>query len=86
MQPLSEDFARWRDDPMTRMVLASLELAEKAQRADWLTASWDGGVARGEDLERKLLVTRTRADAYRALIDMTFEDVAAWLELKPDAE
>lgn len=81
---LPDDFARWREDPMTQMVLGALRLAAKAQKSAWDEASWGGAVVRGEDLENTLRELRTRADAYRSLEEMTFEDVAGWLELKTD--
>jgi hypothetical protein len=83
---LREDHARWLEDPMTRTVLGALELAEKAQKAEWDEASWNGGMVRGDDLERHLLVLRTRADAYASLREMTIEDLGQWLELPLDAE
>jgi hypothetical protein len=83
---LREDYARWREDPITRTVLGALELAEKAQKQQWDDASWNGGVVRGEELERHLLVLRTRADAYAALREMTFEDMCNWIEVDPNAE
>lgn len=78
---LLEDFARWREDPMTQTVLGALKLAEEEQRKQWESASWGGQVVRGEDMERLLLELRTRADAYAALGAMTFEDMCLWLEL-----
>lgn len=80
--PLSEEFARWREDPMTRTVLSALEAAEAEQKKQWDSASWGGGLARGQDLERLLLELRVRADAYRSLHEMTFADVAAWLGIE----
>lgn len=71
---------------MTRTVLGALELAEKAQKQAWDDASWGGEVARAEDLERLRIELRTRADAYASLREMTFEDLATWLEIDPDAE
>lgn len=82
---LREDFARWREDPMTKTVLGALKLAEAEQRKQWLEASWEGGVVRGPDMERLLIELRTRADAYRALEEMSFEDMCTWLELDADA-
>ena len=79
--PLSEDFARWRDDPMTRMVFAALEQAEQAQKAQWDAASWGGGTRRADALKELLDELRVRADCYRALREMTFSDLAAWLEI-----
>lgn len=82
---LSEDFARWRDDPFTKLVLKALRQAAETQKEDWLAASWGGAMVRGDDLERKLLVTQTRADAYRSLEEMTPSDIATWLGIE-DAE
>lgn len=74
-----EDFARWRDDPVTRAVFAALAAAARAQKDQWDAASWGGGTVRPDDLSRLLMELRVRADAYRALAEMTFEDLAAWL-------
>lgn len=81
---LRDDFARWREDPMTKTVFGALKLAEAEQRKQWLDASWDGAVVRAPDLERLLIELRTRADAYRSLDEMTFEGMCLWLELDLD--
>lgn len=83
--PLNEDFARWRDDPMTRLVLKALDAASAAQKAQWNAASWDGGKVRADDLKDLLQELRVRADCYAALRDMTFDDIAAWLGMETDA-
>lgn len=83
--PLSEDFARWADDPITKLVLGALNKAADAQKAQWDKASWGGGIARPDDLARTLQELRVRADAYRSLAEMTFDDVTAWLGID-DAE
>lgn len=80
--PHSEDFTRWRDDPMTRLVLKALDAAAEAQKAEWDAASWQGGKVRAEDLRDLLQELRVRADCYHALRDMTFDDVAAWLGME----
>lgn len=84
--PVSEDFARWRDDPMTRLVLRALDAAAQAQKTQWDAASWQGGLVRAEDLKDLLQELRVRADCYAALRDMTFEDIAAWLGIETNAE
>ncbi len=81
---LSEDFARWRDDPMTRLVLDALEQAEQAQKAEWDAYSWGGGRVRSDELKETLQELRVRADCYRALREMTFADVAGWMGLTDD--
>jgi hypothetical protein len=83
--PLSEDFARWREDPMTRRVFQALRIAAMEQHSAWEDASWGGQVVRGDDLERLLRELRTRADAYQALEALTFEQLANWLGIE-DAE
>lgn len=83
---LPDDFARWRDDPVTKMVMAALSEAEKEQKLQWLGASWEGGVARAPELERTLLELRVRADAYRALQEMTLGDLCAWLGVEETAD
>jgi hypothetical protein len=80
--PLSEDFARWRDDPITRLVFRALEAAEQAQKDQWQAASWGGGQVRADDLKDTLQELRVRADAYAALREMTIEDVTTWLGIE----
>jgi hypothetical protein len=76
-KPISaEEFAAWRDDPVTQIVLkAHLEMAEK-QREGWAKASWDAGTV------DPLLLTelKTRADAYRAIAECSYEDVVGEAE------
>lgn len=84
--PLSEDFDRWRDDPMTRRVFLAMDRAEAEQKRQWDAASWGGQVVRADELERTLRELRLRADCYAALREMTWPDVVAWLELETNAE
>lgn len=84
--PLSEDFARWREDPVTRLVFRALEKAEAEQKARWDAAAWGGGVVRAPNLEALLRELRVRADAYRAIRELTIDDLAAWLEIDAYAE
>ncbi len=69
----SDDFARWRDDNVTQFVFAAVAAGAKQQQDAWLETSWGMGTAKPE-LLREL---RTRADAYYALIDTTYE---GWCE------
>lgn len=82
---LREDFTRWREDPMTKMVFGALKLASAAQKTAWEEASWGGAVARPDELARTLAELRVRADCYDALHEMTIEDVTKWLGIE-DAE
>jgi hypothetical protein len=79
---LREDFARWREDPMTKMVMGALKLAEKAQKTAWDEASWERGIARADELRGTLQELRVRADCYAALHEMSVEDVASWLGIE----
>lgn len=74
MTPSDEDFARWRDDGVTRWIFAAIETGIDAQKAEWLTRSWDHGIAHDAVLQE----LRTRADAYRSLIDTTYQ---GWCEI-----
>jgi hypothetical protein len=82
---LREDFARWRDDPMTRTVLGALELAEKAQKQAWDDWSWGGDIVRSDDLADRLKELRVRADCYRALRELTVTDLCLWLGIEEEA-
>ena len=81
---LRDDFARWRDDPITRKVMEALGQASDEQKAQWDKASWGGAVVRAPELERVLIELRTRADAYRALQEMTLGDLCAWLGIEEE--
>ena len=86
MPQLNEDFARWRDDAVTRMVFKALGMAAQAQKEEWDRASWGGGVVRAPELERLLIELRVRADSYAALEAMTADDLMTWLGIEQDAE
>jgi hypothetical protein len=66
----AEEFAQWREDPVTQGVLGTLGAMAETQKQGWLEASWEGEVA--DPLLLKEL--RTRADAYLALAEGSYED------------
>lgn len=69
MAPSRDEFARWRDDPVTRWVLkAHAQLAED-NKAEWVRISWDNGSPNAGAL-RELKV---RADAYEAITQSNYE-------------
>lgn len=70
---------------MTRRMLKALSLAADAQKAAWDAASWGGQIVRGDELERTLTELRVRADAYRSLEELSFEQMCQWLGIE-DAE
>jgi hypothetical protein len=84
--PLREDFARWRDDPITQLVFGALDKAALEQKAMWDAASWGGGRVRADELKDMLQELRVRADCYAALSAMTIEDVATWLGIEVDGK
>lgn len=83
---LRDDFARWRDDPVTQLVFKALNKAAEAQKQVWDAASWEGGKVRAEDLRDTLQELRVRADAYRSLEELSLEQLANWLGIEIDAE
>jgi hypothetical protein len=67
----AEEFAAWLADPVTVVVLkAHADVAEQ-QKQGWLDASWDG-----QNPDPLLLTElKTRADAYRAIAECSYEDI-----------
>ncbi len=70
----SEDFARWRDDAVTRWVFKAIEASIDDQKALWLAKSWE----LNDPKPGLLIELRTRADAYRSLIEI---DYKGWANL-----
>jgi hypothetical protein len=82
MTPSREDFQRWLEDSVTDYVMrAHLAMSEK-NRLQWQQVSWDNGIAN----QRALDELRTRADAYRAIAEMSYEDVCNANGDEPNAE
>jgi hypothetical protein len=77
LAPSAEEFARWRDDPVTRWIFSAILMGVEANRAAWMRASWDNGACSKEFLQE----LRTRADAYMALIETPYE---GWCEMNGD--
>lgn len=71
MAPSRDEFARWRDDPVTRWVITTFEEMAAANKDAWVSASWDGNAANPLLLKE----LKVRADAYLALADMTYDTV-----------
>jgi hypothetical protein len=74
-----DDFARWRDDPVTRWVFKALASDADAQREAWTKHSWDNGHAN----PATLLELRTRADAYRAMEEVSYAGLCEALGEQP---
>lgn len=70
-QLIAEDFSAWREDPTTQAIVAALNAFADAQKTAWDLLSWE----QGEADPMKLMELKTRADAYRALAELSFEDL-----------
>jgi hypothetical protein len=68
--PSRDEFEAWRADPVTVFVMSAMQAVADAQAADWLAKAWDGGDL-SEVLRERL---RTRAETFRELVGLTFED------------
>ncbi len=75
--PSADDFAAWRDNPVTRYIMLAARTAAEANKQAWVDASWDSG--RSDPVE--LATLRARADAYMALTETTY---AEWLQANGD--
>ncbi len=78
--PGREEFAAWRDDPVTLFVFAALRNAAAEQKQAWDDVAWHGGEAN----EKLLTELRTRADAYESLDAGDYEDFCAWAGVEPE--
>lgn len=78
--PAREEFAAWRDDSVTRFVMAALLRNAEECKEVWLAESWE----RGEADQRKLDAYRERSDA---LLGFTsdYEAFCETLGLEPEA-
>jgi len=70
--PSEEEFAAWRDDPVTKWVMSACRKAADDCRDHWNETSWGNGMAN----QALLTEQRVRADAYLALVDTDF---TGWL-------
>lgn len=77
-----EDFARWLADPVTRAVMAAHRATAEANKEAWTQQSWVNGQAN----PLALLELRTRADAYMAIVDMTYEGICEAIGEEPRDE
>lgn len=69
MTVTAEEFARWRDDRVTQWVFRSFATIAEENKAEWLKASWEQGVSNPV----LLMELRTRADAYNAVSETSYE-------------
>ena len=69
----SEEYEAWRDNGVTKWVLAAFRIAAEDAKTLWITRSWDAGVAD----EASLIELRARAQTYNDMALMSFEDLKA---------
>lgn len=81
MIPTEEEFEIWRDDPVTRFVLAVCRKTAGEVFDSWVQRAWQSNSVDSADL----LEARTRADAYLALEQSDYSDWVAKSEA-PDAD
>lgn len=82
MTPTRDDFARWRDNHVTRFVLAAHRRLAEDNKTAWLRVSWENGVAN----QRALDEHKTLADAYLAISETTYEGYCEALGEQPRDE
>ncbi len=70
-----EEFAIWRDNPITQAVFKALQAKADEAKEAWVTASWERGDLRPEFLAD----TRASAQSWQYVIDLTAEEVDAVL-------
>jgi hypothetical protein len=80
--PSREEFAAWRDHPVTQFVFVALNAAAGEQRKAWDETSWEGGSAD----ENLLLELRVRADAYNSMQEADYEGFCEWANLEPEPD
>jgi hypothetical protein len=78
--PSREEFAAWRDHPVTQFVFVALNAAAGEQRKAWDETSWEGGSAD----ENLLLELRVRADAYNSMQEADYEGFCEWAGVEPE--
>lgn len=78
MAPTNEEWEIWKDNPVSRWVFKALQTSAEAQLQAWISSSW-GQTLEGPtpepdpNLLTKLLVLKTRADAYLAPEQTSYE-------------
>lgn len=72
MSPTEEEFIAWREEPVTRWVMAACARAAEENKQAWMESSWESGIAD----QKELTVCQVRADAYKALYETNY---TGWL-------
>ena len=77
-----DDFEAWRAHPVTQWVFRAVESGAAAQEAAWASCL-SGALRPGTDLGMLRNELATRADAYRALAQTSYEDWCNILSEEP---
>ena len=67
-----EMFEEWLANPVTEHVLAKVKETAEANKAQWIAASWETGVAN----QQQLTELKARYEAGLDLSELKFEDVS----------
>lgn len=73
LAPTLDEFRQWRDNPVTKWAFRAVQEAASKNREAWISASWEAGKSDPALLSE----LRTRADAYAALENTTYEEWCA---------
>lgn len=76
--PTEEEFAAWRDHPVTTFVREAFLKMADTQRQAWLEHTWETGNCDSYTL----CDLRTRADAYKAVAECDLSDLIAAHEVE----
>lgn len=68
-----EDYIAWRENPVTRWVMAACEASAELCKRQWQEASWETGVANQAALNE----LRAKHKTWRGIIDASFDDIQA---------
>ena len=78
--PSREEFAAWRDHPVTLFVFAAMRAVAEEQEQSWHDQSWNGGNC--DPLELNGL--RARADTYTSMEEGDYEAFCEWAGVDPE--
>jgi hypothetical protein len=78
--PSREEFAAWRDHPVTQFVFAAYREQIATCEQSWLAQSWEGGTADQETLNE----LKARADTYAALEESDYEAFCEAVGVEPE--
>ena len=78
--PSREEFAAWRDHPVTLFVFAAMRAVAEEQEQSWHDQSWNGGNC--DPIELNGL--RARADTYTSMEEGGYESFCEWAGVEPE--